>query len=130
MTDQDTEQIYRKLREALAGRPEVAFAYLHGSFLQGLPYHDLDVALYLRPEAEDPFDYEMQRSVEWTLLLDLPVDVRVLNDAPLGFQHTVLRGRPIFVRDEALLTAFIEQVGRAYAEFAYLGRAYLREVTS
>lgn len=130
MTAQDTEQVYRKLQEALAGRPEIIFAYLHGSFAQGLPYHDLDVALYLAPGFEDAFEYEMQLSVELTQRLGLPVDVHVLNEAPLGFQHSALQGRLLLVRHEVLLTDFIEQVSRAYAEFVHLGRAYLREVTS
>lgn len=128
MTAQD--KAYRELQEALAGRPEVAFAYLHGSFAQGLPYHDLDVALYLSSVPEDTFEYGMQLSVELTQRLGFPVDVRILNEAPLGFQHSALQGEVLLVRDEDLLTDFIEQVSRDYAEFAYLGRAYLREVTS
>lgn len=128
MVAQDT--VYQELRRALAGRPEIAFAYLHGSFAQGLPYHDLDVALYLSPIPKDIFEYEMQLSIELTRRLGFPVDVHILNEAPLGFQHAVLQGQILLVRDEAFLTDFIERVSRDYAEFVYLGRAYLQEVTS
>ena len=37
------------IRRALQARPEVAFAYLHGSFLSGGPYRDVDVAVWLDP---------------------------------------------------------------------------------
>ncbi len=125
---QDT--VCQELQEALAGRAAIAFAYLYGSFVQGLPYHDLDVALYLRPVLKDTFEHEMQLSVELTRRLGFPVDVHILNEAPLGFRHSVLQGKILLVRDEALLTDFIEQVSRAYAEFLYLGRTYFQEVTS
>ena len=50
----------RQLQTRLELHPEIRFAYLHGSAPEGLPYHDLDVALYLEPThpaAHDPFDY-------------------------------------------------------------------------
>jgi len=131
MAVRDAQGIRERLQEMLEGRPEVCFAYLHGSFVEGVSYHDVDVAVYLQPGRHlDPFDYGMGLSVEMTLALGFPVDVQVLNDAPLGFQHTVSRGEALLVRDEAVLTAWIERIAVGYTEFAYLGRVYLREVTS
>ncbi|HIC93407.1 MAG TPA: nucleotidyltransferase domain-containing protein [Anaerolineae bacterium] len=118
-----------RLQKALEARAEIIFAYLHGSFAEGLPFHDVDVAVYLDPAfATDIFDYEMSLSVELTRYLRFPVDVHVLNGAPLGFQHSVLRGEVLLVRDEDELTGFIERVGLEYMDFAYLGRLYLLEV--
>ena len=119
------------LVEHLRLYPEIQFAYLHGSALEGLAYHDLDVALYLEPAhpaAEDAFDYEMRLSVELTQALGFPVDVHVVNQAPLGFQHTAVQGDLLLVRDANLLLSYLESVGRRYIEFAHLGRAYLQEV--
>jgi len=120
-----------RLREALEARPEIIFAYLHGSFAEGLPFHDVDVAVYLDPAfamVTDIFDYEMSLSIELTRLLRFPVDVHVLNGAPLGFQHSVLQGEVLLVRDEDKLTDFIERVALEYMDFAYLGHRYLLEV--
>ena len=70
-------------------------------------------------------------SVDLTRALHAPVDVHVLNEAPLGFQHSVLyRGEVLFSRDDERLTDFIEQVGLGYMEFSYYTQAYLQEVTS
>ncbi len=125
----------QRLQAALEPHQEIAFAYLHGSFLdEALPYHDVDVAVYLDPTqvaGRDLFEYEMTLSVDLTLALHIPVDVHVLNQAPLGFQHSVLhRGEVFFIQDDERLTDFIEQVGLAYMEFSYYVREYLREVTS
>jgi predicted nucleotidyltransferase len=79
----------------------------------------------------DLFEYEMMLSVELTLALHVPVDVHVLNEAPLGFQHSVLhRGETLSSRDDEFLTDFIEKVGLPYMEFSYYVQKYLREVTS
>ena len=121
----------QQLQERLRLYPEIQFAYLHGSALGGLSYHDLDVALCLEPThpaAGDAFDYEMRLSVELTQVLGFPVDVRVVNQAPLGFQHSAVQGDLLLVRDADQLSDFLEGVSRHYMEFAHLGRGYLREV--
>jgi predicted nucleotidyltransferase len=126
-----TDEVRYRLREKLEARAEIIFAYLHGSFAEGLPFHDVDVAVYLDPAfaiATDIFDYEMSLSVELTQALRVPVDIHVLNGAPLGFQHSVLQGEALLVRDEDKLTDFIEQVALEYMDFAYLGQRYLLEV--
>jgi predicted nucleotidyltransferase len=125
----------QRLQMALENRREIVFGCLHGSFLEeDLPYHDIDVAIYLDPtwaSGQDLFEYEMALSTELTLALHIPVDVCALNEAPLGFQHSVFhRGEVFFSRDDKRLTDLIERVGLAYMEFAYHVREYLREVTT
>jgi len=126
-----TDDVRCRLREALEAREEIVFAYLHGSFAEGPPFRDVDVAIYLDPTVAmtiDIFDYEMDLSVELTRTLRLPVDVHILNGASLGFQHSALQGEALLVRDEDKLTDFIERVAIEYMDFAYLGRRYLLEV--
>ncbi len=125
--------IRQRLEAALAMHPEIAFAYLHGSFLdQDLPFHDVDLAVYLNPDwavERDLFEYEMALSVALTLTLHITIDVHVLNQAGLGFQHSVLsHGEPFFSRDDERLTAFIEQVGLDYIAFSHHAEDYMREV--
>jgi predicted nucleotidyltransferase len=121
----------KQLQACLELHREIPFAYLHGSALEGLPYHDLDVALYLEPThpaAHDSFDYEMLLSVELTQALSFPVDVHALNQAPLGFQHSAVQGELLLVRDADQLSDYLESLARRYMEFAPLGRDYLMEV--
>lgn len=130
-TEANADDVRNRLREALEARAEIIFAYLHGSFAEGLPFHDIDVAVYLNPTVAMTtgiFDYEMNLSVKLTRAFRVPVDVHVLNGAPLGFQHSVLQGEALLVCDEDILTDFIERVSLEYMDFAYLGRRYLLEV--
>ncbi len=123
-------EICQRLRNLLEERPEISFAYLHSSFVEGPTFHDIDVAVYLDPLQSEPFDYEMGLSVELTRTLRLPVDIQVLNQAPLGFQHQVLQGELLFARDEVQLTDFIEYVANEYTAFAHFLPDYLEAVTT
>jgi predicted nucleotidyltransferase len=130
------ENIPQRLHQLLEIRSEISFAYLHGSFVaqspqeDGLIYHDVDVALYLDPPLADLFDYEMALSVELTRTLHLPIDIQVLNGAPIGFQHQALQGQLLFTRSEEKLTNFIEYVSWEYMQFSHYLRDYLEAVTT
>ncbi len=125
--------IRQELTALLRERSEVLFAYLHGSFVEGIPYHDVDVAVYLDPDffqQTDAFDYEMGLSARLTLAIHVPVDVHVLNRAPLGFRHSALKGELLLAQDEDFLADYIERVGWDYMQFFYYTREYLFEVMS
>ena len=51
--------ISQQLCDLLKQSPEIVFAYLYGSFVEGLDYHDIDVGVFLQPVPEDVFEYEM-----------------------------------------------------------------------
>lgn len=126
------EKLRALLRERLAGRAEIDWAYLFGSVLDGPGYNDVDVGVYLRPALRraQAFDYEMDLSARLTLELHVVIDVHVLNDAPRGFQVSALQGEPLLVRDDERLTDFIEHVGLEVSEFAHHAERYLQEVLS
>ena len=126
----DPAKIRSRLSQSLAAHPEIDFAYVFGSFADGMAYRDMDVAVFLRPAPAPTtvFDYEMDLSVELTLALHVDVDVHVLNNAPRGFKYAVLQGRPLLVRDEERLIDFVEEFGPEVMEFAYLDDLDLREV--
>ncbi len=109
-TRPDPVRLRAALRKLLAARAEIDFAYLFRSSAVGLPYDDLDVAIFLRAAPATVFDYEMDLSVELTRACLVDVDVHVLNNAPWNVQHAALEGRPLLVRDEEHLAAFIRGV--------------------
>jgi predicted nucleotidyltransferase len=128
--ERDREQIEDALRRELQGRPEVVLALLHGSFATGGPYRDVDVAISLgpgRPSRGERFRYALDLSVDLRLRLGCPVDVRVLDDAPLAFRYHALGGRPLVVRDESLLDELRARTWDEYLDFKPFARRYLRE---
>lgn len=124
------DEIIQHLHCRLAEQAEIAFAYLHGSFLDSPVFHDIDVAVYLDPLPDDPFEYEMELSVELTRALGRPIDIQIFNRAPLAFQRQVFQGQLLFARDETQLTDLIETIANEYTAFAHFLPDYLEAVTA
>lgn len=125
------DRVIKQLSMLIKDSPEILFALLHGSFPEGGPFRDLDLALYLEPgivHRESFRDYELERGVRWTDVVGLPVDVRLLNDAPVGFRYHALNGTVLFVRDEEFLDEFRARTWDDYFDFAPFAGRYLREV--
>lgn len=120
-----------RLVTALAEEPDVAFAYLHGSFLEGRPFRDIDVGVYLedtegaKPSAagERILEIADRLSAE----LGIPVDVRPLNSAPPAFAFHVLRGRRLLSRDDDLLAHVMAETARCYLDIEPLLRRATKE---
>ena len=130
MSPDERERLVRQLKPILCSHPELVFAYLHGTFLEGELFRDVDLAVYVMrlPDRKLSFrQYEFDLSVELTLQMRVPVDVRVLNDAPMGFRYHVFKGRLLLVRDSELLDDVRARAWDDYFDFAPFARRYFRE---
>jgi uncharacterized protein len=113
------EQIYLRLRKELEGVPGVRFAYLYGSLLDSDRIHDVDVGLFLNGTTT-AHNTTLLNHLSLTLraAASVPIDIRILNDAPLSFLYHALQGRLLSCRDEAFLTDLMEDVARRYLDLA------------
>ena len=130
---EERERLVAALQHELAARPEIVCACLHGSFLAGAAYRDIDVAIWLdisRVARGDRDRYALDLSVALHLRLKQPVDVRALNDAPLAFRYHALKGRPLLVRDQELLDEVRARTWDEYFDFLPFARQFLREALS
>jgi predicted nucleotidyltransferase len=121
------------IREFLERRPEIVFAYLHGSVARGERSRDIDVAVWVdeaRTANRGPAVYAADLETALQASLRRPVDVQVLNRAPLAFRYHALRGTPILVRDWEFLDELRARTWDEYFDFRPLARQYLREVLS
>ncbi|MEW6045468.1 MAG: nucleotidyltransferase domain-containing protein [Bacillota bacterium] len=110
------------LRDILVAQDDVAFAYLFGSMAKGRARatSDIDVAVWLvhvasrDPDPVAALDRGLELAAELEAAVRRPVDVVVLNHAPLALAHNVLRhGRLLFCRDERARALFyVEHVRR------------------
>jgi len=115
------ETLARRLAEELEKEPAIKFGYLYGSVPDSDTVHDVDVGLYLREsEAATSVATAVDLSNHLTAIVGMPVDVRVLNEAPLSFVYHVLRGQLLVCRDEDFLTEMLEDVARRYLDLAPL----------
>jgi len=124
LTPKEKERAHSILTEELEKRPEILFAYVHGSFVKGDAARDVDVGIYtLGPMG---MEYEQDLAYDLSARVGMDVDLKGLNDAPLPFQMAVVRdGRLLFSRDDRRRTDFIEEVSRRYPEYAHFRNAFL-----
>jgi len=132
--EEEKGRVEERLAGALAGEPDVVFAYLHGSFVEGEVFRDIDVAVFLDPFPTPawPREAELAARLEATLRragLPFPVDVRALNAAPPAFRFAAIRPRRILLcRDEGRRADFEASTWTEYFEVRRLHEAYLRGV--
>jgi predicted nucleotidyltransferase len=120
-------QISVLLQERLSEKPEIVFAYIHGSFEENISFRDIDIALYLDRAAA--FDFESDLSDELTGFVGYEVEVRIMNKASINFQMAVLqKGRVLFSRDEDKRAAFIYDVGKGYKEYAHFRNIFMEAI--
>lgn len=118
---------------SLQNHTEILFAYLFGSFSEGLPFHDIDVGVYLAGEkltSSEVLKYETKTAVEIEASVGLPVDVKVLNSAPLPLRYHVSRGQLLFSRAEPARYAFLEATWRDYFDYYPLIRQFFHDITA
>jgi hypothetical protein len=110
--------------------PRVRCGCVFGSLLEGRPFADIDVGVLLDPAVMPAAFLDTQFELCGALerATRIPVDVVILNDAPIGLRLAALRGRRIQARDEAECLAFMERTALQAMDTDYLRRQSLRDV--
>lgn len=120
--------IKRVIAEHLALRLEIVFAIVYGSAAEGRPFQDVDVAVWVNEACltqRDHYAYVFELADELERLIPYPVDVRLINDAPLPFRYNVSRGQPILARDGEALADFLSRTWDEYFDFEPVAMKYL-----
>ncbi len=124
----DRRKKVEQILAELQGCQEINFAYVYGSFSEGLPFHDIDIGIFLsEPAQEGVISYMLDLGQKLSREARIPVDVWVLNDAPLSFRYSVIHGSPILVRDEKMQTLFVEETIRKYLDLKPRIRRAIKE---
>lgn len=118
------------LKAHLATREEIRFALLYGSAAESDSFRDVDVGVFVDrtavSEAQE-LDYAFALAAELEKVVPYPVDVRVINDAPLPFRYNVSRGEPIAGLDEEALYTFLERTWDEFFDFWPVALNYLKD---
>lgn len=129
--DKKKKQIVAVLTNVLNTLPEINFAYIHGSFTGEKEFGDIDIAVHLKEMwLPDPvINYEIDLEIVLEKASKYPVDVRVLNNAPLSFQYQVIKnGIILFEDDSDSRVEFQTRTLDFYFDFAPFRKQYLKEV--
>jgi len=128
LTKDKIKKVKQKLVAALKRHKEISFAYLHGSF-GTLPFRDIDIGAYCFIPEDAVFDFELVMSAELGTVSEYPVDFKVLNYAPIGFQFSVINeGTLLFERNKTIRLNFLEGVGLRYMDYFEFSKSYFREL--
>jgi predicted nucleotidyltransferase len=115
----------------LTGRLEILFTLLYGSATEGESFRDLDIGIFVDrasvPATLD-LDYAFMLADELERVVPLPVDVRVINDAPLIFRYNVSKGIPLVVNDSDAYYFFLERTWDEFLDFQPVAMQYLKEM--
>jgi predicted nucleotidyltransferase len=129
LVEEEKQAAITAVRSSLEAHADISFAYLHGSFAAGSGFRDIDIAVYLKHSPASPLDRELRLEAELMKAVGgYPVDVRVLNGAPLSFRYNVIKGGLLlFARDDDERADFVEHTLSAYFDFAPYRMLYLKE---
>ena len=132
-SEEQKAQILSVVREVLAGEDQIIFAMVYGSFVEDVPFRDIDLGIYVKDlNTGSYFDYEfdISQKVQLALESNIPIDVRIINLAPLPFKFRVVTGKLLFTRDEEVWEEFAIEVARFYMDMAPLRERYILESIS
>ncbi len=129
ISTQAKEEIIAHIRSFLEKVPGLLFAYVHGSFITDEKFRDIDAAVYLKATPLSPLQMELDLETELLGIVNkYPVDVKILNDAPLSFRYNVIKhGKRLVVIDDDARSDFEESTFSRYFDFAPYRKLYLKE---
>lgn len=112
----DKNEQVNNIKNILAARKEIRFAYLFGSFVGGEHFRDIDVAIFIDETDEAAADkfYDIQLACELEEKAGLPVDIVVLNHAPAAIVYNASNGLLLKDSDEDSRIDFITSQWKMY----------------
>jgi hypothetical protein len=125
------ESMVQPIVARLVQHPEIMTIVLYGSFLNRETFRDIDLALLVdehKLSHESFLDYELDRLEELSRLSKFPLDVRIVNRAPVLFRYAVTQGRVLFCCDERAWIEFRERTWGEYLDFEPIARLYIKEL--
>ena len=115
----------------IAEMPHIKAAYIFGSFNYDESFSDIDIGILLEEAPSDPMSFELELEAVLYGLLHIPVDIRILNQAPISFSQNVIRNGMVILDQDSNLRADFENLTlKKYFDFSFFRRRYLEDVTN
>lgn len=130
VTKKEREEMAKRISDILQRKGGILFAYIFGSFASGARFRDVDVGVYISgdlPKLSLPMELGLENELQDAL--HVPVDVRILNKAPVPFVYNVLKGGRVVVdKDKCARADFEGWIYKRYFDLRHLLEEYLREI--
>jgi hypothetical protein len=108
---------------------EILFAYIFGSFISAASFSDIDLGIFVGMDLKTPLNFELELENRFEKIAKFPIDVRVLNNAPISFTQNVFRtGIVVLDRHPNMRADFEGRILKEYFDFSPYRKGYLNEV--
>ena len=126
----EKEKIIQKIISCLFEQhDEILTVYIFGSFISARYFSDIDIGIIAAMDLSRPLEFELELENRLEKVIKYPVDVRILNQAPLSFAQNVFRsGRVIIDKNPNLRADFEGRILKQYFDFSPFQQRYLQEV--
>lgn len=117
--------------KGLDSRDAILFSFVHGSFLDDTKFNDIDVAIYIDEKMvskDAAMDFEFNISNELEDIIEFPVDVKIINYAPLGFQYHATSGKILTCKDSEFMVDKVAEIRILYLDFKLTSNKLLLEM--
>jgi predicted nucleotidyltransferase len=120
LDEEEKQKVLEKIKMVLEKDDEIVFAIVHGSFIERDSFRDIDIAIWIKnPEKALQYTISLPNKIEAET--KFPIDIQVLNEAPLPFKHHFLtEGKTLFSKDEKLRTELANETIRQYFDLKLL----------
>ncbi|RLF10221.1 MAG: hypothetical protein DRJ69_03420 [Thermoprotei archaeon] len=122
LTADEKRRLLKILKNKLKNIDDIVFAYIHGGFTERDEFRDIDIALWIK-NVERAYYYTVNLSAKLEAELGIPIDIQVINEAPLPFKHHVFtQGKLLFSKDESLRTTIVDETIRKYIDLIKINK--------
>jgi len=126
----EKEKIIQEISSYLfQGHDEILTVYIFGSFISAQSFSDIDIGIIAAMDLSKPLELELELENRLEKAIKFPVDVRILNQAPISFAQNVFRaGRVIIDKNPNMRADFEGRILKQYFDFSPFQQRYLQEV--
>jgi len=110
---------------------DILTVYIFGSFILRRSFSDIDIGIITVIDLSHPLEFELELESQLEKIIKYPVDIRILNQAPISFSQNVFRtGRVILDSNPNMRADFEGRILKQYFDFAPFRQQYLQEVAN
>ncbi len=124
MNENQKLNIIDKISEFIKNDSDILFAYIFGSFTESDEFFDIDIGIYTKDAAGIKMEFKLENEIE--KMVKIPIDVRIINNAPISFVYNVLNDK-ILIKDDEKRADFEGRVLKNYFDYVHLLDEYLKE---
>ncbi len=126
----EKEKIIHKISSCFSEQhDEILTVYIFGSFISARYFSDIDIGIIAAMDLNKPLEFELELENQLEKVTKFPVDVRILNQAPISFAQNIFRsGRIIIDKNPNMRADFEGRILKQYFDFSPFQQRYLQEV--